>query len=92
MLSTVPFLFFQSLTSRSAQLKADEARKAYVLLSITMLFIVCHSVRFILGIHECISVREYQRGVREHCNPSPLWVMVLQARRKGGDNTNPLET
>lgn len=69
----------QSQNSRSVQLKAEEARKSYVLFAITFMFIVCHSVRFILGIHECLSVQEYQEGVRNHCNPSPLWVLILQS-------------
>eukprot|EP00095_Tigriopus_kingsejongensis_P007774 snap_masked-scaffold154_size301342-processed-gene-2.15 protein:Tk07774 transcript:snap_masked-scaffold154_size301342-processed-gene-2.15-mRNA-1 annotation:"GJ15814" len=69
----------QAQNSRSVQLKAEEARKSYVLFAITFMFIVCHSVRFILGIHECLSVQEYQEGVRNHCNPSPLWVLILQS-------------
>ena len=69
----------QAPNSRSSQLKVQEARKSYVLLAITVLFMTCHSVRFVLGIHECYSVRDYQAGVRNHCNPSPLWVLVLQS-------------
>ena len=69
----------QQTNSRSAQLKAEEARKAYVLLAITLLFIVCHSLRFVLGLHELYSIREYQEGVRNHCNPAPLWVLVMQS-------------
>ena len=64
---------------RSAQLKAEEARKSYVLFAITFFIIVCNSVRFILGLHECISVRQYQAGVENHCIASPLWVLILQS-------------
>ena len=66
-------------TSRSAILKAKETQRSYVMFSMTLFFIICHSMRFVLRITECFNVEDYQEGLTNNCDPSPFWFLVVES-------------
>ena len=59
--------------SISAQRKANEAKQALVLFIIVFLFLICHTPRLIMNIHEFVNLDLLKQGVSNECETFPVW-------------------
>ena len=57
------------------QKKANEAQQAVVLFVIVLLFFFCHTLRFILNIHEFLTLETLRTAIKEDCNSVSLWAL-----------------
>lgn len=55
--------------------KANEAQQAVVLFVIVLLFFLCHSLRFILNVHELINLDVLRSSIDTGCNDFSLWAL-----------------
>jgi hypothetical protein len=63
-------------TFSSAQRKANEAQQAIVLFMIVLLFFICHTPRFIINIHEFLTL-EALRQVNAHATYIDLTLRII---------------
>ena len=62
--------------SSSAQRKANEAKQAFVLFIIVLLFFICHTPRFIINIHEFLNLDLLKKGMDNNCDSFPVWALA----------------
>ena len=60
----------------SAQKKANEQKQAIVLFIIVLLFFICHTPRFVLNVHEFLTLESLRQGIKENCNSVSLWALI----------------
>ncbi len=61
----------------SAQRKASETQQAVVLFIIVLLFFVCHTPRFVLNVHEFLTLDSLRRSIKGGCNEVSLWALII---------------
>ena len=64
-----------SVAYSSAQRKANEAQQAIVLFIIVLLFFICHTPRFILNIHEFLTLETLRKSIANDCNDISVWAL-----------------
>ena len=60
----------------SAQRKANETQQAVVLFCIVLLFFVCHTPRFVLNVHEFLTLESLRKSIDHDCNDISLWALT----------------
>ncbi len=60
----------------SAQRKANETQQAVVLFFIVLLFFICHTPRFVLNVHEFLTLESLRKSIDYDCNDISLWALV----------------
>jgi len=59
----------------SQQKKDAEAKQSLVLFVIVLLYFLCHTPRFILNIHEFITLETLKHSIESGCNSVSLWAL-----------------
>jgi hypothetical protein len=59
----------------SQQKKANEAQQAVVLFVIVLLFFLCHTPRFVLNIHELLTLDTLISAIEDDCNSVSVWAL-----------------
>lgn len=62
-------------TTTSQQRKANEAQQAVVLFIIVLLFFLCHTPRFVLNVHEFLTLDALRRSIENGCNDVSVWAL-----------------
>merc|ERR1711963_664295 len=70
-----PHLTQQPNGVSTQQKKANEAQQAVVLFVIVLLFFLCHTPRFILNIHEFLTLDTLRSAIADDCNSISLWAL-----------------
>ena len=66
----------------SAQRKANEAKQAFVLFIIVLLYFICHTPRFLINVHEFFNLDLLKEGMeqmkdgQEACDSFPVWALA----------------
>ena len=66
----------------SAQRKANEAKQAFVLFIIVLLYFICHTPRFLINLHEFFNLDLLKEGMeqmqdgQEACDSFPVWALA----------------
>ena len=66
----------------SAQRKANEAKQAFVLFIIVLLYFICHTPRFLINVHEFFNLDLLKEGMeqakdgQEGCDSFPVWALA----------------
>lgn len=60
----------------SAQRKANETQQAVVLFIIVLLFFICHTLRFVLNVHEFLTLESLRKSIENDCNDVSLWALL----------------
>ena len=62
--------------SSSAQRKANEAKQAFVLFIIVLLYFICHTPRFLINVHEFFNLDILKAGMEGNCDSFPVWALA----------------
>ena len=65
-----------SSESSSAQRKANEAKQAFVLFIIVLLYFICHTPRFLINVHEFFNLDILKAGMEGNCDSFPVWALA----------------
>eukprot|EP00095_Tigriopus_kingsejongensis_P000754 snap_masked-scaffold273_size229271-processed-gene-1.12 protein:Tk00754 transcript:snap_masked-scaffold273_size229271-processed-gene-1.12-mRNA-1 annotation:"fmrfamide receptor" len=71
-----PASISQNVRSASAQKKANETQQAVVLFIIVLLFFICHTPRFVLNVHEFLTLESLRISIEQDCNGVSLWALI----------------
>ncbi|TRY70052.1 hypothetical protein TCAL_04844 [Tigriopus californicus] len=63
-------------SSSAAQKKANETQQAVVLFIIVLLFFICHTPRFVLNVHEFLTLESLRISIKQDCNGVSLWAFI----------------